>query len=133
MKNNNNLININKKLGVSTKWTFLEGFAIYGGGEIYEVYKFGETLDFADENNSFFKEREESEEIRRMMTKTHFVIRSFSGGRKYLDKKYFINTQAKNSEKYPHHVEDIIAYLRKVVSSKIYILELGKIFQNGRI
>ena len=53
MKNNNNLININKKLGVSTKWTFLEGFSVYGGGEIYEVYKFGETLDFADENNSF--------------------------------------------------------------------------------
>lgn len=126
---NNNLININKKLGVSTKWTFLEGFSVYGGGEIYEVYKFGETLDFADENNSFFKEREESEEIRRMMTKTHFVIRSFTGERKYLDKKYFINTQARNSEKYPHHIEDIIAYLRKVVNSKYVFWDLEKYFR----
>nr|DAM30328.1 MAG TPA: hypothetical protein [Caudoviricetes sp.] len=126
---NNNLININKKLGVSTKWTFLEGFAVYGGGEIYEVYKFGETLDFGDENNPFFKEREESEEIRRMMTKTHFVIRSFTGGRKYLDKKYFINTQARNSEKYPHHTEDIIAYLRKVVNSKYVFWDLEKYFR----
>lgn len=126
---NNNLININKKLGVSTKWTFLEGFSVYGGGEIYEVYKFGETLDFTDENNSFFKEREESEEIRRMMTKTHFVIRSFTGGRKYLDKKYFINTQARNSEKYPHHIEDIISYLRKVVNSKYVFWDLEKYFR----
>ena len=126
---NNNLININKKLGVSTKWTFLEGLSVYGGGEIYEIYKFGETLDFADENNSFFKEREESEEIRRMMTKTHFVIRSFAGERKYLDKKYFINTQARNSEKYPHHIEDIIAYLRKVVNSKYVFWDLEKYFR----
>lgn len=129
MKNNNNLININKKLGVSTKWTFLEGFSVYGGGEIYEVYKFGETLEFGEESNSFFKEREESEEIRRMMTKTHFVIRSFTGGRKYLDKKYFINTQARNSEKYPHHTEDIIAYLRKVVNSKYVFWDLEKYFR----
>lgn len=124
-----NLININKKLGVSTKWTFLEGFSVYGGGEIYEVYKFGETLDFADESNSFFKEREESEEIRRLMTKTHFVIRSFNGGRKYLDKKYFINTQARNSEKYPHHIEDIIANLRKIVNSKYVFWDLEKYFR----
>ena len=125
----NNLININKKLGVSTKWTFLEGFSVYGGGEIYEIYKFGETLDFGDESNSFFKEKEESEEIRKMMTKSHFVIRSFAGGRKYLDKKYFINTQAKNSEKYPHHIEDIIAYLRKVVNSKYVFWDLEKYFR----
>lgn len=129
MKNNNNLININKKLGVSTKWTFLEGFSVYGGGEIYEVYKFGETLEFGEESNPFFKEKEESEEIRKMMTKSHFVIRSFTGGRKYLDKKYFINTQAKNSEKYPHHVEDIIAYLRKVVNSKYVFWDLEKYFR----
>lgn len=129
MKNNNNLININKKLGVSTKWTFLEGFAVYGGGEIYEVYKFGETLDFNDKENPFYKEREKSEEIRRMMTKTHFVIRSFAGGRKYLDKKYFINTQAQKSEKYPHHTEDIIAYLRKVVNSKYVFWDLEKYFR----
>lgn len=58
---NNNLININKKLGVSTKWTFLEGFSVYGGGEIYEVYKFGETLDFEDKDNPYYKEREKSE------------------------------------------------------------------------
>lgn len=126
---NNNLININKKLGVSTKWTFLEGFAVYGGGEIYEVYKFGETLDFGDKENPYYKEREKSEKIRRMMTKTHFIIRSFAGGRKYLDKKYFINTQAKNSEKYPHHVEDIIAYLRKVVNSKYVFWDLEKYFR----
>lgn len=126
---NNNLININKKLGVSTKWTFLEGFSVYGGGEIYEVYKFGETLEFGEESNPFFKEKEESEEIRRLMTKSHFVIRSFTEGRKYLDKKYFINTQAKNSEKYPHHVEDIIAYLRKVVNSKYVFWDLEKYFR----
>lgn len=126
---NNNLININKKLGVSTKWTFLEGFSVYGGGEIYEVYKFGETLEFGEESNPFFKEREESEEIRRMMTKSHFVIRSFAGGRKYLDKKYFMNTQARNSEKYPHHTEDIIAYLRKVVNSKYVFWDLEKYFR----
>ena len=126
---NNNLININKKLGVSTKWTFLEGFSVYEGGEIYEVYKFGETLEFGEESNPFFKEKEESEEIRRLMTKSHFVIRSFTGGRKYLDKKYFINTQAKNSEKYPHHVEDIIAYLRKVVNSKYVFWDLEKYFR----
>lgn len=64
-----------------------------------------------------------------MMTKTHFVIRSFTGGRKYLDKKYFINTQARNSEKYPHHIEDIIAYLRKVVNSKYVFWDLEKYFR----
>ena len=126
---NNNLININKKLGVSTKWTFLEGFSVYGGGEIYEVYKFGETLDFEDKDNPYYKEREKSEKIRRMMTKTHFIIRNFSGSHKYLDKKYFINTQAQKSEKYPHHAEDIISYLRKVVNSKYVFWDLEQYFR----
>ena len=126
---NNNFININKKLGVSTKWTFLEGFAVYGGSEVYEIYKFGETIDFDDKDNPYYKEREKSEEIRKKMAKTHFVIKNFSGSHKYLDKKYFINNSAQNSEKYPDHTEDIIAYLRKVVNSKYVFWDLERYFK----
>ena len=38
--NKKTLENINKKLGVSDRWAFLEGFQTGNGWETYEVYKF---------------------------------------------------------------------------------------------
>lgn len=134
---NNNLININKKLGVSTKWTFLEGFSTSGLGEKVEVYKFGNTINYLhclhikdndQSDNSYYKSRERSEEIRGSMTIFLFVIKFYTDTNCIVN-KYYVSTTAQNSEKYPHHVEDIISYFRRNARSKHLFWNLERYFK----
>jgi len=142
--NKKTLENINKKLGVSDKWAFLEGFQIGNGWENYEVYKFRNLTEFIEvcsltdmsetsgiEQSDFFswKSRKESERIRKWASKTLIVIRVSEKGKKPQIKKYFINLEAQNSEKYPHQIEDIIRELRKKVSQKSIFFHLEKYFR----
>lgn len=137
----NRLENINKKLGVSDKWAFLEGFQIGNRWENYEVYKFRNLNNFIEvyslkdmsrtsgiEQSELYswKSREESERIRKWASKTLFVIRSSEKGEKPQIKKYYINLEAQNSEKYPHQIEGIIKELRKEVSNKSIFFHLEK-------
>ena len=139
--NKKKLENINKKLGVSEKWAFLEGFQIGNRWENYEVYKFCNLAEFIEdcsltdmsetsgiEQSDFFswKSRKESERIRKWASKTLIVIRVSEKGKKPQIKKYFINLEAQNSEKYPHQVEGIIKELRKEVSNKSIFFHLEK-------
>ena len=136
--------NINKKLGLSDKWAFLEGFQIGNRWENYEVYKFRNLTEFIEacsltgmsetsgiEQSDFFswKSREESERIRKWASKTLIVIRVSEKGKKPQIKKYFINLEAQNSEKYPHQIEGIIKELRKEVSNKSIFFHLEKYFR----
>ena len=132
-----NLININKKLGVSTKWVYLEGFISIRGKQKVEVYKFGEASDydafFEEDNisdlNSYYKSQEISEKMRGFMSKTHFVIHIYEKGCEVIKKKFFISTNTYNSEKYPHHVEDILIWLRSHINTKYLYWELEKYFR----
>lgn len=137
----NRLENINKKLGVSDKWAFLEGFQIGNGWENYEVYKFRNLTEFIEvcsltdmsetsgiEQSELYswKSREESERIRKWASKTLIIIRASEKGEKPQIKKYFINLEAQNSEKYPHQIEGIVKELRKEVSNKSIFFHLEK-------
>ena len=134
---NNNLININKKLGVSTKWVYLEGFTSIRGKQKVEVYKFGEASDydaFFEEDdisdlNPYYKSQEISEKMRGFMSKTHFVIHIYEKGYEVVKKKFFISSNTFSSEKYPHHVEDILIWLRSQIYTKYLYWELEKYFR----
>ena len=137
----NRLENINKKLGVSDKWAFLEGFQTGDGCENYEVYKFRNLNNFIEvyslkdmsktsgiEQSELYswKSREESERIREWSSKTLIVIRVSAKGEKPQINKYYISLEAQNSEKYPHQIEGIIKELRKEVSNKSIFFHLEK-------
>lgn len=139
--NKKRLENINKKLGVSDKWVFLEGFQIGNKWENYEIYKFRNLNEFIEdcsltdmsetsgiEQSDFFswKSREESERIRKWASKTLIVIRVSEKGKKPQINKYYISLEAQNSEKYPHRIEDIIRELRNTVSKKDIFFYLEK-------
>lgn len=140
IKDENGYININKLLGVSEKWIYLEGIIVEGDRHThYEVYKFGLKEKYLSDTWGpyYFKNKENRERLENGLNHIfQYIVKIKNRNDKDVTfnkieviEKYFINHSAQWGEKYKDHIEDIIKYLRENIAHKRAYMALEEYFK----
>ena len=139
IKDENGYVRINKLLGVSDKWIYLEGFVVRGDRHTsYEVYKFGLKTNYPDDlwGPYYYKGKEERQRLDKYNNTFQYIIKIKNRNDKYVTfekieivEKFYINHSAQWGEKYKDHIEDVIKYLREHVSHKLAYMTLEEYFK----
>ena len=139
IKDENGYVNINKLLGVSDKWLYLEGFVVRGDRHTsYEVFKFGLKSNYPDDiwGSYYYKEKEDRVRLEKYNSTFQYLVkikhrndRDVTFDKNEIIEKFYINHSAQWGEKYKDHIEDVIKYLRENVSHKLAFMTLEEYFK----